>query len=110
MRPEDGDHRLDLGLAHVGNDEEVSIYGLAEKIKKKTGSKSEIVKKPYSEVYGFGFEDMQRRIPDVRKLEQFIGYRPRTSLDQIIDDVIAEQRAAMGIAPVADTGKDEAAA
>ncbi|MEO8723540.1 MAG: GDP-mannose 4,6-dehydratase [Sphingobium sp.] len=82
---------------NVGNDEEVSIYGLAEKIKQKTGSKSGIVKKPYKEVYGFGFEDMQRRVPDVRKLETFIGYRPRTSLDQIIDDVIAEQREGLGL-------------
>ena len=45
--------------------------------------------------YGIGFEDMARRVPDVRKLERVIGYRPRTTLDQIIDDVVAEQRAAL---------------
>ncbi len=79
---------------NVGNDEEITIHGLAERIRDMAGSSSEIVKKPYNEVYGFGFEDMQRRVPDVRKLEQFIGYRPRTPLDQIIQDVIDEQRAA----------------
>ena len=79
---------------NIGNDEEITIDGLAKRIKERTGSSSEIVKKPYNEVYGFGFEDMQRRVPDVAKLERFIGYRPRTPLDQIIDDVIAEQRAA----------------
>lgn len=84
-------------IFNVGNDEEVTIYGLAERIRERTGSSSEIVKKPYNEVYGFGFEDMQRRVPGVSKLEKFIGYRPRTPLDQIIDDVIAEQRAAMKV-------------
>ena len=54
---------------------------------------SDIRKVPYSEVYGAGFEDMARRVPDVRKLERFIGYRPRTPLDRIIADIVAEQRA-----------------
>lgn len=94
---------------NVGNDEEVTIQGLAERIRQRTGSKSKIVKKPYNEVYGFGFEDMQRRVPDVRKLEHYIGYRPRTPLDQIIDDVIAEQREAMGLAPVPDDRVEDAA-
>lgn len=94
---------------NVGNDEEISIHGLAERIRERTGSRSEIVKKPYKEVYGFGFEDMQRRVPDVRKLERFIGYRPRTPLNQIIDDVVAEQRAAMGLAPLPGDRIEDAA-
>ena len=94
---------------NVGNDEEISIEGLAERIRERTGSKSTIVKKPYKEVYGFGFEDMQRRVPDVRKLERFIGYRPRTPLNQIIDDVVAEQRAALGLAPVPTDRIEDAA-
>lgn len=94
---------------NIGNDEEVTIHGLAERIKQRAGSRSEIIKKPYGEVYGFGFEDMQRRVPDVSKLERFIGFRPRTPLDQIIDDVIAEQRAALGLAPVASAGIEDAA-
>ena len=94
---------------NIGNDEEVTIHGLAERIKQRTGSSSEIIKKPYGEVYGFGFEDMQRRVPDVSKLEKFIGCRPRTSLDQIIDDVIAEQRDAVGLAPIRDADIEDAA-
>jgi UDP-glucose 4-epimerase len=94
---------------NVGNDEEVTIQELAERIKQRAGSRSKIVKKPYGEVYGFGFEDMQRRVPDVSKLEKCIGFRPRTSLDQIIDDVIAEQRAAMGLAPIAREEIEDAA-
>jgi UDP-glucose 4-epimerase len=94
---------------NIGNDEEVTIHGLAERIKQRSGSRSKIVKKPYGEVYGFGFEDMERRVPDVSKLEKCIGFRPRTSLDQIIDDVIAEQRAAMGLAPIFSANIEDAA-
>ena len=61
-----------------------------------TGSTSPIHLLPYKDVYGVGFEDMARRVPDLSKLERTIGYRPRTSLDQIIGDVVAEQRAALG--------------
>jgi len=94
---------------NIGNDEEITIEGLAERIKQRAGSRSEIVKKPYGEVYGFGFEDMQRRVPDVSKLEKFIGFRPRTSLNQIIDDVIAEQRTAMRLSPIASAAIEDAA-
>jgi UDP-glucose 4-epimerase len=52
---------------------------------------------------------MQRRVPDVSKLEKVIGFRPRTSLDQIIDDVIAEQRATMGLAAVPSADIEDAA-
>lgn len=81
-------------IFNIGNDEEVSILGLAERVRAAVGSSSEIVLIPYDQVYGAGFEDMQRRIPAVSKLESVIGFRPRTSLDQIIADVIAEKRSA----------------
>ena len=77
---------------NVGNDEEISIEQLARKVKAATGSTSEIRCVPYSEVYGAGFEDMAHRMPDVRKLEACIGYRPRTPLDRIIADIVADQR------------------
>src|SRR5690606_16319339 len=77
---------------NIGNDQEITIEALADLIKQKTGSRSEIIKIPYSEAYVRGFEDMQRRVPDVSKLERFTGYRPRTPLEQIIDDVVAEKR------------------
>jgi len=77
---------------NIGNDEEISILNLAKKVCAATGSTSEIVMIPYDQAYGVGFEDMQRRVPRVSKLEAAIGFRPRTSLDQIIADVIAEKR------------------
>ncbi len=82
---------------NIGSDQEISIEDLARKVKEATGSPSVIQKLPYKEVYGAGFEDMARRVPDVTKLQRFIGYRPMTTLDQIIADVIAEQKAALGI-------------
>ena len=77
---------------NVGADDEVTILELAQRVKTDVGSQSEIVLVPYSEAYAEGFEDMQRRVPNVGKLERFIGFRPRTSLDQIIKDVVADQR------------------
>ena len=59
---------------NVGNGQEISILGLAEKIKEMTGSQSEIVKVPYDQAYGAGFEDMPRRVPDITKLQKFTGY------------------------------------
>lgn len=83
------------GIFNIGNDEEVSILGLAERVRAATGSSSEIVLVPYDQIYGAGFEDMQRRVPAVSRLEAVIGFRPRTPLDQIIADIIAEKRVAM---------------
>jgi UDP-glucose 4-epimerase len=78
---------------NVGSDEEVTIHRLAEMVRDAAGSHSEIVLVPYAEAYAEGFEDMQRRVPDVSKLEKAIGFRPRTPLTQIIADVVADQRA-----------------
>lgn len=77
---------------NVGNDEEVTILRLAELVREAAGSDSEIRLVPYGEAYAEGFEDMMRRVPDVRKLERTIGFRPRTPLSQIIADVVADQR------------------
>ena len=78
---------------NIGNDQEITINGLAERVREATGSQSEIKRFPYDEVYSYGFEDMQRRVPDVRKIEEFTGFRPRIDLDQIISDVIEEKKA-----------------
>jgi UDP-glucose 4-epimerase len=80
---------------NIGNDEEISINGLAEFIKIAAGSNSEIQKLEYDDVYSAGFEEMQRRKPSLNKLEQCIGYRPSTPLAKIVDDVIAEKRATL---------------
>jgi UDP-glucose 4-epimerase len=80
------------GVYNVGSDEEVTIRRLAELVRDAAGSRSEIRLVPYAEAYAEGFEDMQRRVPDLAKLERTIGFRPRTSLAQIVADVIADQR------------------
>jgi UDP-glucose 4-epimerase len=80
------------GVFNIGSDEEVSMYRLAELVRDAAGSKSEIKLVPYSEAYPEGFEDMMRRVPDVRKLERTIDFRPRTSLAKIIEDVVADRR------------------
>jgi UDP-glucose 4-epimerase len=79
-------------IFNLGNDQEISIRGLAERIIEVTGSKSEIVTIPYSEAYGAGFEDMQRRVPDLTKIREMIGYQPEIGLDRAITDIADYQR------------------
>ena len=81
---------------NVGNTEEVTIRGLAERIKERTGSRSEIVTIPYDQAYEAGFEDMPRRVPDLGKINKLIGYAPKVQLDEIIDRVVAEKRTYAG--------------
>ncbi|MCK6553700.1 GDP-mannose 4,6-dehydratase [Candidatus Binatia bacterium] len=75
-------------IVNIGNDEEVTMTGLAERIKSQTGSASPIVYVPYDVAYARGFEDMQRRVPSLEKLERLVGDRPRTALRDILDAVI----------------------
>ena len=74
---------------NIGNNQQISIIELAKKIIEITGSKSEIVKVPYSEAYSEGFEDMQRRVPDISKIKNALGWTPKIGLDQIINDIAA---------------------
>lgn len=69
---------------NIGSTEEVSILALARKIRELTGSQSKIVFVPYDQAYEHGFEDMMRRVPDLTKINQLIGYAPTTSLDEIL--------------------------
>jgi UDP-glucose 4-epimerase len=77
---------------NIGNDEEVTILELAEQVRGLTGGRSPIRLIPYGEAYVAGFEDMQRRVPDLSKISKLTGYRPTRRLDQILADVLAEQR------------------
>lgn len=77
---------------NLGNQEEISIRGLAEKIVGFTGSSSRIVYVPYDQAYEEGFEDMERRMPDTTKAHNLIGFRPTANLDEILQMVIAEFR------------------
>jgi UDP-glucose 4-epimerase len=82
---------------NVGSQEEISIRGLADRIRTLLGSKSEIVAVPYSEAYAPGFEDMVRRVPDTTRVHRLIGWKAETKLEEIIQRVahsVREQRAA----------------
>ena len=86
------DHPNSVGqVFNVGSTEEISILQLAERIKKLTESDSEIVFIPYDEAYEEGFEDMPRRVPDISKVKELVGFNPSTSLDGILQDVISYQ-------------------
>lgn len=74
-------------VINVGNTEEVTIEGLARLVKLRTASSSRIEFIPYDKAYEPGFEDMMRRVPCVDKLYALTGFRPQTSLDEIIDRV-----------------------
>ena len=77
---------------NLGSDEEISIHELAQRIVKKTGSKSRIELLPYEKVYGQHFEDVPRRVPDLSKITAAIGFKRRYGLDQIIEAVIGDKR------------------
>ena len=78
---------------NVGSQEEVTILELAGRVKARAGSSSEIVTIPYSAAYEEGFEDMLRRVPDIHKVRETIGWQPRKDLNQTLDEVIAYFRA-----------------
>jgi UDP-glucose 4-epimerase len=73
---------------NVGSDFEITIEDLAGRIKELTGSKSEIKYIPYEEAYEKGFEDMPRRLPDISKIQDLTGYRPKVQLDEMLKKVI----------------------
>jgi UDP-glucose 4-epimerase len=85
------DHPGAVGqVFNVGNDsEEITILDLAKRVKERTRSKSEIELVPYEKAYEEGFEDMPRRVPDLGKVKQLVGYEPRVHLDEILDRVAA---------------------
>ena len=94
---------------NIGSTEEVSMIELAERVRRAAGSKSEIVRVPYDEAYGEGFEDMARRVPDTAKISTALGWRPTHALDQMLADVIEHERARRGIrsrAPDPSRGRD----
>lgn len=77
---------------NIGSGEEVSILELANRVRDRAGSSSEIVLVPYEEAYEAGFEDFRRRVPSVDKIRQHTGWQPTTLLDDTIDQIIAYYR------------------
>ena len=74
---------------NIGSQEEITIEQLAKDIIKSVESKSGIVYIPYEQAYEEGFEDMQRRVPDIAKINKLIGFRPTFTLSEIVKDIIA---------------------
>ena len=72
---------------NIGNNQQISILELAKRVIQITDSKSEIIKIPYTEAYPDGFEDMQRRVPDISKIKNVLGWSPQIGLDQTIKDI-----------------------
>ena len=79
-------------VVNVGNDQEISIQGLAEIVKERAKSSSPITFTPYEQAYEPGFEDMPRRVPCLDKLKELTGFRPTTPLAEIVDRVITDFR------------------
>jgi UDP-glucose 4-epimerase len=79
-------------VINIGNNFEISMNDLAKKIIEETGSKSEIKYVPYSEAYGEGFEDMERRVPNIDLVKSLTGWQPKRDLTQIIMDVAEDLR------------------
>jgi len=79
-------------VINIGNDKEISMNNLAKKIIELTGSKSQIMYIPYSEAYAEGFEDMERRVPNIDLIKSLTGWNPKRSLEEIIKDVAEDLR------------------
>ena len=83
------DHPDAVGeVFNVGSTQEISIKALAERVAELTGTRSPIVYVPYDQAYEEGFEDMQRRVPDISKIGALVDYRPTVGLDEILQRVI----------------------
>ena len=78
---------------NLGNNREITIRELAQLVKTMTESRSEIITIPYDEAYESGFEDMPRRVPDLTKVKELVGYDPRVQLPEILSTIIEHQRA-----------------
>ena len=74
---------------NVGNNEQISIMELAKKVIAVTGSSSAIEMVEYEKAYPAGFEDMERRVPDISKIKRVLGWQPEIGLEQIIKDIAA---------------------
>ena len=74
-------------VINIGNDFEISINDLARKVIEQTNSKSEVIYMPYEEAYGDGFEDMERRVPNIELIKSLVGWEPKRDLSNMISDI-----------------------
>ncbi len=88
-----GHHPKAIGeIFNIGGTEEITIRNLAKRVIAVTQSRSEISFVPYDQAYEEGFEDMERRVPSIEKIQRLIGYKPTLSLQEIIDRVARDLR------------------
>ena len=90
----------------MGNDQEISIRDLAETVKRVTRSPSDIVTVPYDEAYEAGFEDMSRRVPDLRKIKTLLDWSPRADLETILERIVEHTRLSPARAGLSATPDD----
>ena len=83
---------------NIGSDEEVTVFDLAQRIKRLCRSDSPIELVPYDHVYGQSYEDMRRRVPDLKKIRRYTGFRPQHSLEQLLEMTIRDHCEQMRIA------------
>ena len=81
---------------NIGSTEEITIMALAERVRALTDSRSTIRFVPYDEAYEQGFEDMPRRVPDITKIKELIGFEPRVPLDETIRRVVRYMNVELG--------------
>ncbi|NWG14615.1 MAG: GDP-mannose 4,6-dehydratase [Acidobacteria bacterium] len=79
-------------IFNIGGEEEITINELAARVKAVAASSSPIEHIPYSEAYQEGFEDMERRVPDIGKIKRLVGYRNTYDLDAILAKVVEYER------------------
>jgi UDP-glucose 4-epimerase len=77
-------------IFNIGNTDSISIKDLAHKIKKMTNSSSRVVYIPYEKAYEKGFEDMKYRQPDITKIKELIKFKPRYSIDEMLERIIKD--------------------
>jgi UDP-glucose 4-epimerase len=74
-------------VINIGNNFEISIKDLANKVIEQTNSKSEIIYVPYEEAYGDGFEDMERRVPNIQLIKSLVDWEPKRDRSSMITDI-----------------------
>jgi UDP-glucose 4-epimerase len=88
-----GEPRAYGRVFNIGNDREITIEALAELVRDRARPGVKIEHVPYDQAYEEGFEDMRRRVPDLRRIQDLIGYRPTLGVEQIVDEVIRFEKA-----------------
>ena len=78
-------------VVNLGGNEEISMMNLAKCVVHRCRSSSPVVLVPYDQAYGPGFDDMRRRVPDLRRAKELLDWQPRTTLDEIIDLIAAQE-------------------